>query len=147
MMRLDSASSSFLALLVIKSKKKWKKRILKETFTKPFFVAGVLSCKLSAQLKKFRGPVLIVKLTKGQKYSNILKYIANFNKILQKFVYKYLQNHFIVSRDYPVSLFQALNSFTGSLGSINLEQYDFSKNWKKINFIKKLPKFESINYW
>ena len=62
-----------------------------------------------------RWPLMIVKLRKGQKYSKILKTIANFNKNLAKTQdIKIFRNHFIVSRDYPVSLFQALNSFTGS---------------------------------
>ena len=55
-MRLDSATFSFLDLLLIKSYKKQKRKILKEQFqiahkkqcSKPFFVSGVPSCSQSA---------------------------------------------------------------------------------------------------
>ena len=53
---------------------------------KTFFVFGVMSSNPSARLKKLRGPLMTVKLRKGQKkYSKIVKTIANFNKILLKF--------------------------------------------------------------
>ena len=64
MMRLDSATSSFLALLLIKSyRKKMKAQNSKEKFPifalkkmfKPFFVSGVFSDNLSARLKKIVG--------------------------------------------------------------------------------------------
>ena len=44
-----------------------------------------MSANLSARLEKLRWPVTIIKLRKGQKYSKILKTIANFNKTLLKF--------------------------------------------------------------
>ena len=53
--------------------------------SKLFFVSGVMSGNPSARLEKLRWPVMIVKLRKGQKYSKILKTVANFNKILLKF--------------------------------------------------------------
>ena len=62
--------------------------------SKPFFVSEVLSCHPSAIHKK--------SLLASKDLTNLVKIrdIKNFN------------NHFIVSRDYRVSLFQALLSFT-----------------------------------
>ena len=92
----DSATFSFLALLVNK-----KTDILKTCKTlqnlkekrpdfgvktlRVIFVSVVMSSNSIAILQKLRWPVMIVKLRKEQKYSKILKTIANFNKILQKF--------------------------------------------------------------
>ena len=53
---------------------------------KSFSVSGVLLCIPSARLKKFCWSVMIVKLTKAQKYSEILKTISDFDKILLKFL-------------------------------------------------------------
>ena len=96
MMSLDSATSIFLAWLVVKSlERKLKVQNSKEKFphfavkkcSKPLFVSRVvLPCNPSARLKKFRWPVMIVKLRKEQKYSKILKTIGIFNTILLKFV-------------------------------------------------------------
>ena len=58
-------------------------------------------------LQKLRWPVMIVNLRKGQKQSKILKTITNSNKILLKFKTLKSSTPFIVSRDYPLSLFQA----------------------------------------
>ena len=44
-----------------------------------------MSGNLSARLETLHWQVMIVKLGKGQKYSKILKAIANFNKIFLKF--------------------------------------------------------------
>ena len=79
---------------------------------------------------------MIVKL-KG-KYSKTLKAIANFNKILLKFV--------IITSSEPYHCFkrlnQALNSFTGSkihkFGTIIFQKYEF------VNFIKKIAKSRVI---
>ena len=91
------------------------------------FVSGFLSC--NPKLKKLRWPVRIVKLRKEQKYSKILKTIANFMKILLKFVILLSsEHHSIVPRDYPGYYFQALSSFNGSKRSIHLE-HD-KKNYK-----------------
>ena len=43
-----------------------------------------MSVSPSARLEKLRWPEMIVKLRKEQKYSEILKQIVNFNKILQE---------------------------------------------------------------
>ena len=80
-----------------------------------------MSSNPSARLEKLRWPVMIVKLRKGQKHSKILKTIANFNKMLLKFKTLKFSKPFHCLKSYPVSLFQALISFTGSKTSINLE--------------------------
>ena len=93
-MIFDSATYRFLALLIIKSYRKTESTELKKKSfhisqkkrSKPFFVSGVQPCNQSARHQKFCWPIMNVKLRKGQKYSKILKTIANFNKILQKFV-------------------------------------------------------------
>ena len=81
MMGFDSATSSFLALLVNKSyRKKQKKAILKKFSTshkkssKTFVVSKVLSSNQSAGLRKFHWPKMVVKIRKGQK---ILKNFGN----------------------------------------------------------------------
>ena len=48
-------------------------------------------------------------------------------------------NHFIVSRDYPVSLFQAWNSFTGSLKSVRLEHKKY-QNFENFKFYPNITK-------
>ena len=74
-----------------------------------------MSSNQSAGLEKLRWPEIIVKLRKGQKYSkNFLITIANVNKNLQIFKIIISSKPFHRLKDYPVSLFQALNSFTGS---------------------------------
>ena len=104
---------------------------------KTIFVSRVMSSNPSARIEKLRWPVLIVKLRKGQKYSNILKTIANFNKVLLKFTILKSSNQFIVSRDYPVSLFQDLNSFTGS----KIHKLGYIRKFeKKIKFDQKIAK-------
>ena len=52
---------------------------------KSIFVSGVMPSNRSARLEKLCWPVMIVKLRKREKYSKILRIIANFNKILLKF--------------------------------------------------------------
>ena len=90
-MRFDSATFSFLDLLLIKSYKKQKRKHLKEQFqiahkkqcSKPFFVSGVPSCSQSAQSarrKKFRWPLMVVKNRKRQKMFKNFKTIANLTK-------------------------------------------------------------------
>ena len=119
------------------SKEKFPHFAVKSTF-KNIFVSGFFSCNPSARLQKLRWPVMIIKLRKGQKYSNIFRTIANFDKILQKVVIKISsEHHSIVSRYYPVCLFPALNSFTGSKRSIHLEHDNkFSKNFQIKNYQK-----------
>ena len=77
MIGFDSATFSFLALLVKKSnRKKWRKTKFKKfpdlaiKDFKTIFVTGVPSSNISAKLKKFRWPVVIVKLIKGQIFKN-----------------------------------------------------------------------------
>ena len=83
--------------------------------SRPFFVSGVLSCNTSARFEKLRWPVMIVKLRTGEKYSKNFENGRKFHQNLAKIRdIKTPQNHFIVSRDYPVYLYQASNSFTGS---------------------------------
>ena len=72
MMGFDSATSSFLALLVNNSHRKLKKAKLKtQVFNfaveNYFFVSKVLQSNLSPRPQKFRWPVMAVKLRKGQK--------------------------------------------------------------------------------
>ena len=76
------------------------------------FDSGFLSCTPFARLKKLRWPVMIIKLSKRQIFKNFIT-TAN-NKILLKFVILLSsEHHSIVSRDYPICLFQAFNSFAG----------------------------------
>ena len=111
---MDFNSASFLVLLVIKSyrKKNWKVQTLKDQF--PDFalkkcLKSFLSLKFchvtQLQDPKFRQPVMIDKLRIGQKYSKVLKTIANFDRNLLKIVKLSLQNNFIVWKRYSVSLF------------------------------------------
>ena len=73
MITFDSATSHFLALLIIKSyRKNWKREIQKKGFhisqwkkLQNHLDFGVLSCIPSERLKKFRWPAMIVKLRKG----------------------------------------------------------------------------------
>ena len=78
MMGFGSATSSFQALLLNKSYRKTEKGKIKtescqlcsKKSSKPFFVSRVLSRNPSPRLKKFRWPVMVVKLRKGQKILN-----------------------------------------------------------------------------
>ena len=72
------------------------------------------SSHVTQDLKKLRWPERIVKLRKGQKYSKILKTIANLKTLLKFVILISSEQHSIVSRDYLVCLFQALSSFIGS---------------------------------
>ena len=86
--------------MIVQNSKKVPTFRSRENVQKHFFVSGYLSC--NPRLKKLRWPVRIVKLRKGQKYSKILKTIANFMKILLKFVILLSsEHHSIVPRDYP----------------------------------------------
>ena len=49
-----------------------------------FFSSAVMSKNPYARLEKLCLPVMIVKLRKGQKYTEILKTVANFIKFLLK---------------------------------------------------------------
>ena len=84
MMGLDPAISSFLASLVNKSYRKAEESKIKKGFnvvvktsSKPFSVSKILSLYWSPRLEKFRWPVIVVKLRKGQKN---LETIANLTK-------------------------------------------------------------------
>ena len=72
MIGFDTATSSFLILLINKSYRKLKKAKLKsfelrkKKKSKPFFVSKILSSNPSPRLEKFRWPVMVVKLRKGQ---------------------------------------------------------------------------------
>ena len=91
MIAFDTATSSFLNLLINKSYRKKLTKAKIKSFQlrnkekqKPFFVSKVLSSNPSPRLGKFRWPVMVFKLRKRQ----ILKKkweIANFNKMLLKF--------------------------------------------------------------
>ena len=53
--------------------------------SKPFFVSKVLPSNPSPRLEKFRGPVMVVKLTKGQKILKKFEKNCKFKKNLDKF--------------------------------------------------------------
>ena len=80
---------------------------------KPFFVTVFLSCKPSARfgkLQKVFYPVKTVKLRKFHKILRNCKFEQNLAKVLDIDIFK---NHLIVHPQ-KLSLFQALNIFTGS---------------------------------
>ena len=88
MMGFDSATSSFLALLVNHKEKTAKGKIKNKSFQlrrKKSKTNFGLEIKPSPRHKKFRWPVMVVKLRKRQKLWKILETIANFNKTLLKF--------------------------------------------------------------
>ena len=73
MVGFDTANSSFLTLLIINHKEKTEKGKIKKDLNseikkqKRFFVSKVVSSNPSPRLEKFRWPVMITKLRKGQK--------------------------------------------------------------------------------
>ena len=72
MLGFDTATSTFLTLLIKKTyrknmKKAKKKFELCNIKSKPFFVTKVLPSNPSPRLEKFCWPVMVVKLRKGQK--------------------------------------------------------------------------------
>ena len=74
MIGFDTATSTFLTLLINKSyRKKLKKAKIKKVLnsaikkSKLFLVSKVLSTNPSPRLEKFRWPVVLVKLRNGQK--------------------------------------------------------------------------------
>ena len=76
--------------------------------------------------------------------------MQGFNATLQKHIAKHIKivrNHFIVSRDYPVSIFQALKSFTGSQRSINLEHNNNFPKFCQKKFSQKIAKAGVIKIW
>ena len=83
------------------------------------------------EFKTFCWPPKIVKLKKRQKFQKLKKHFTNFNKILLKIVILLSSEPLECPIHYPVSLFQALYSFTGSWRSINL------KNEKKNQILLK----------
>ena len=89
-----------------------------------------MSSNPSARIEKLGWPVMIVKLRKGQKF---YKQFQNLSKSCKKICDIYIFRTISLSNDYPVSLFQALNSFTSSYRSIKLNKIIFREIEKKIS--------------
>ena len=93
--------------------------------------------------KKLTGPQRLIILEKDSITEN-LKTIANFNEMLLKTFQSFLKcfkclkfhrNHFIVSRCYPITKFQALKSWIGS---------EIDKLWKCPQFSESFEKFQTL---
>ena len=116
-MRFGSVTSSFQALLVIKSKRKTEKskinfqkvsKICSEICSDPFFVSGLRSCNPCARLKVF-------------------KTIENFNKILLKFEINIFKTISLFQGNVHYPYFKP-KTLTGLQRSINLGHHNFPKN-------------------